>query len=445
MAISDIFKYQAAYNTNGTFDDKTDWQDAFNIANNFNSVANNYVTLKDNQRKYQEQIDTQPWRLAFTNAQNQANTAKEQLDLTKWQGASQALEFNQQNAYKDGRFLTDAEKLELARNSAINPYAFSLIETAGRANALNNAKNLAYINPEYASQYGRNKGLWDNYILNGQMWTPDGQSLGIIPQEVIAAYAVGNGYAASEAAQKFNQETQKAYQLKQLEGQNELEKARLQVQEKAEARAYQRETDMLNALDKSLGNLSVISAEKDELGNPTGKLNRDAFYRNAMELYARYGGQQDKINDYLYSIAQSQGWLPQASATPTAPKDTPAPATQTAPTPNAVETPATVVTPPPTPTVDIRAKYSITDNDMALVNAYQQAYGVSPEQALKNLAGMFALRQNGTTQPEELTKNIQRLIDNKIRSQKANAEADKIRQQVLQRLPQFDLVGYQLD
>lgn len=71
MAIAELFKYQHAYNTNGTFDDKSDWKTAFDIANSFSNARNNNFISLDNVRKYYENINTSAGRVAGINATNQ--------------------------------------------------------------------------------------------------------------------------------------------------------------------------------------------------------------------------------------------------------------------------------------------------------------------------------------------------------------------------------------
>lgn len=110
MSIADIFKIQTAYNTNGTFNDQTNWQDAFKIANAFadtsekhranrenlatsdwrtayqnnfydTGIKQNNLKVADLQRLYNNALQTDPSQIESTIAQN--NFAKTRADLDK--------------------------------------------------------------------------------------------------------------------------------------------------------------------------------------------------------------------------------------------------------------------------------------------------------------------------------------------------------------------------
>lgn len=326
MAISDIFKYQSAYNTNGTFDDKTDWQDAFNIANNFNSVANNYVTLQDNQRKYQEQIDTQPWRLAFTNAQNQANTAKEQFDLTKWQGASQGLDFLQKNGVDEqGRVRTQEELLNLARqNPQMNPYLYNQLLSGYQNWTGNMAKETAVFDPYAASQYnvmgGNSPYIYnqDGTITNFQT----GQTVGKLDNTLIdpITFVSGNGYQNYMDKQKAQQQAQNAADLAQARAEAAIYRDQqrrdyeyqLRSQQQQEKQAYEQGKSTLDNVQRDLSKIMSLDGVVTDNADGTAKIINQTLFNqqisNLASLYQSDPQALQKIRDYANATAKQNGW-----------------------------------------------------------------------------------------------------------------------------------------
>ena len=214
MAISDINKMMAMYAQPTEFDQNA-WKTAFDIANAFTGAENSRTIANENARKHQENLATQDWRVNYANAQHQANTAKQQNALTEQQGIAQWYQISPQVMMdENGRVRTDEEKFNIARqNFTLNPALYQQLLQNYQTSAQNIAQENAMINPQFSSKTRVMAGLAPNIVDNQGNVTnfQSGALLGqfTVPQDM-ANYASGNYWQNELAAQKAQQEAQKA-------------------------------------------------------------------------------------------------------------------------------------------------------------------------------------------------------------------------------------------
>lgn len=213
MAISDINKAMAMYAQPTEFDQNA-WKTAFDIANAFTSAENNRTTANENARKHQELLDTQAWRTAYANAQNQANTVAQQNTLTQQQGIQQFYQLTPQLMVdENGRARSNEEIFNIARqNQNLNPALYQQLFGNYQKEAQTNAQEMAHINPQMASQYRTMAGLSPNLVDNsGNVINfNSGEVVGTVSPDQLANFASGNYWENTLLAQKAIQEAQKA-------------------------------------------------------------------------------------------------------------------------------------------------------------------------------------------------------------------------------------------
>lgn len=74
MSIADIFKIQQSYNLHNKFNDQTDWQEAFKIANSFAETSEKH-------RANRENLATSDWRVNYQNNAYQTGIQKDDLEV----------------------------------------------------------------------------------------------------------------------------------------------------------------------------------------------------------------------------------------------------------------------------------------------------------------------------------------------------------------------------
>lgn len=294
MSIADINRMQALY-ANQSEAEANAWKIPFEIANSFANVTENH-------RKLDENMQTKDWRIAFNNAINQANTAKEQLNLTKTQGEQQGLTFLQQNAVdENGRVRTPEELMNISRqNPAMNPYLFSQLLANNQNYAANTAKEIAPINPSLASSYRVMGGL-SPFMLdqnNGVTNFETDVQLGKLPNGIDpVAYGGGNSWQNYFDNLKLQQEQQKT-----------LEAAVGKTEQKLEERQYQQGIDQAKTLTKAFETVYSGAQKTDESGNKTGVLDPTLFRQQVQQLYLLYPSQVNAINDFVTRTVTQNGW-----------------------------------------------------------------------------------------------------------------------------------------
>lgn len=285
MAISDINKAMAMYAQPSEFD-QTAWKTAFDLANGFTTAA-------ENGRKHNENMATQDWRVAMTNALDQAKSAESQNNLIQQQGLKQGLDFYHKNAVDaQGRVRTPEEMLNLAnKNQTLNPYLFSQLLSANQQYAKNTAQETAQFNPQMASQYLALAGLSPNTVDNsGNVINFNtGETIGqILDPNLLTQYVAGNAWQGSQAAIKAQQEAEKAKAVAearlpatleaiQARGQNAMDKQNGWI-------GYQQDQAAMKAIDQAVKNIVSVS------GGDKAKLN---------DALSALVGQYPNLKDYI--------------------------------------------------------------------------------------------------------------------------------------------------
>lgn len=324
MAVSDIFKYQHAYNTNGTFDDKSDWKTAFDIANGFTSAANNQTISLENWRKHEENMATKDNRVANMNAGFLSDTAKQHYDFNSWQGKQQYLDAMAKYQYDpSGRLRTPEEirTLMYQNGEQLNAHAQAVANDAYRAYLGNAGQQIAPINPALASTFGVQAGMpWqlnaDGSVVNFH----SGQEVGKLPANIDPAmFATGNGYSAHTAQLKAEQEAARkvAEAQQKYDHQLAIAQAKAEAQADAKIRAYENYREHQNQLnggkqDEAISKLfdgekGILSSSMDLDINGVGTMNPqklEAAINRALIAYPQYASQ---IQERASQIARQYG------------------------------------------------------------------------------------------------------------------------------------------
>lgn len=306
MAVSDIFKYQHAYNTNGTFDDKSDWKTAFDIANGFSDAYNKNAVSLDNMRKYYENQASSANRVDNMNASFIADTAKQNYDYRNWQAKQQVADITGKYGYQDGRLLSPEEIYNLAiqNGDKINPQAKMLMNDATKNYLLASGQQVAPIDPSLASAFSVQSGSpWllksDGMVVNMN----SGQEVGKLPANIDPAmFSTGNGYSAHTAELKAAQKVAEAEQ--KLQNQVAIAEARANAQAEARIKSYENyrehQADVANskqadAVSKLFdGEKGVLNLSMDYDANGIGTVNPQRFehvVNNMLIAYPQYAPQ----------------------------------------------------------------------------------------------------------------------------------------------------------
>ncbi|THA14890.1 hypothetical protein [Rodentibacter pneumotropicus] len=315
MAISDINKLMAMY-TQPTEFDQNAWKTAFDISNAFTNANNNRTSADENARKHRENLATEDWRTAyqkadfldrtnqanwnidtrnatqqgainFTNAQNQANAAAQNNAYTQhnaiadsWRMITDAVQAN------GGRMPTQEELFNIARaNPNINPALFANVASQYQNWAGNQARMLAPVNPQAASQYNVLGGITPNMLdNNGNVVNfNSGEILGALPKGLDpAVFATGGANTGSQEL---------TWQQKQ---------------------DYQQEQTVLNNLQRDLGKLMNLEGMITDNSDNTGKVVNQTMFNqqiaNLASIYQNNPRALQAIRNYANEAARQNGW-----------------------------------------------------------------------------------------------------------------------------------------
>lgn len=288
MSILDINKAMAAYSVPTEFDQNA-WKKAFDIANAFTTAENNRATANENQRKYQENLATQDWRVAYSNAQNQAGVSEQQNKLAQAQALSQNWDLlRQYGVDENGRFRTPEELFNIGRSQQnLSPALLAQLYVDNQKHAQEQAQLLAPYNPHIASQYRVMAGLTDNMVdSNGNLvnFNSDTQ-LNNAPLTAEQQAALAAGYNPN------------------------AKQAELTWQQKQD---YQHGQTVLNNLQKDLGRIMSLDGIMIDNKDLTGKVvNQQLFNQqitNLANIYQNNPQALQIIRNYANEAARQHGW-----------------------------------------------------------------------------------------------------------------------------------------
>lgn len=223
MSIADIFKIQQSYNLHNKFNDQTDWQEAFKIANNFAETSEKH-------RANRENLDTSAYRVDAINALNQAKTEEQALAFNIAQAKNQIADFYKTYGFdsQNNRYLNPEELRSLLKQypSALNSQATLMLDEQTRNYLMGMAKNLAPINPMMASTY-LSTATGSPFIVDNKgnlMNSQTGAVVGNIPDPTLLAYfAAGDAFGGFSGMLKAQQEVEKAKAIQEARNNSALE------------------------------------------------------------------------------------------------------------------------------------------------------------------------------------------------------------------------------
>ncbi|MBF0785790.1 hypothetical protein E4T80_09990 [Muribacter muris] len=424
MSIADIFKIQQSYNLNDKFNDQTNWQDAFKIANSFAETSEKHRANRENLATSAYRVDamnalnkknielapyetkagiakakydiaTLPAQAAYdisrygdivanekqrraaqiagyfsdTATHNlQGTKAQSELDYINWQGKNMIDPLT-------GEIITPEQAKITALRQGIaqsNPALMYQFLDPAQKFAQDKANNIAAISPQHASEIRAAAGLSDTTLNNeGQVVdTLSGRVIGTVPKEVLGYYATGTQPPQPKDNSKFRQD--------------------LILEYNKEIAALETDTVMspeekLKAGQRILSRYQSLGMGHNNVMQPQSS-SQPSTQTSLQSLSVRFPGMP------VSSEANTQANI----QVPYALGDMPTNTTQATPVP-----------------VDYIKQYNLTDGDLALVNQYAQAKGIAVDDALKDISQtLFQYRQNGTFSPEQtlniLTKRIER-------------------------------------
>lgn len=209
MSVADIFKLQTGYNLHDKFNDQTNWQDAFKIANSFAETSEKH-------RANQENLATSDWRVDMQNALNKAKTEEQKLAFNTAQAKNQLADFYANHSYDpvNQRYHSPEElRAVLFQNpNQLNSQGTVMLDQQNREYLASMGKNLAPINPLMGSTYTA-MATGSPFIADDKgnlINTQTGQTVGTISDpNYLTQFAAGDLWSGYTGALKAQQQAEK--------------------------------------------------------------------------------------------------------------------------------------------------------------------------------------------------------------------------------------------